>query len=351
MHSGRLKNKLIIALPSKGQLGDSAAGFLAKAGLTVYKPNRRQYTASIPSLPRTEVVYQRPRDILGKVSEARVDIGITGLDIVAEYREESDDVMIIARLGFAKCELLLAVPDSWIDVTSMADLADLSLRYQERGRQLRIATKYSNLTKGFLYRQGISHFLLVHADGAMEAAPRMGYADMIADLSETGTTLRENHLRPIGGGAVIASEAVLIGNRRTLRASSSKLETLREMVELIEAHQRARQFVSLRANIIGTSVADVQARILANPALSGSKGPGVVEVASPQNRPAHQWFETNLLVPSHLIHKTMQHLRELGGTDIIVTRPDYVFDEKSDIYEQFERRLHADDKTGWEQQR
>ena len=345
-----LDDRLLIALPSKGQLGDSSADFLAKAGLPVHKPNRRQYTATIPGLPLTDVVYQRPRDILGKVSEARVDVGITGLDIVAEHREEADDVIVVARLGFARCALLLAAPDSWIDVTSIADLADLSLRHQERGRQLRIATKYSNLTKSFLYRQGISHFLLVHADGAMEAAPRMGYADMIADLSETGTTLRENHLRPISGGTIIDSEAVLIGNRRSLRTSSGKLEILREMVELVEAHQRARSFVSLRANISGESVADVQDRILANPALSGSKGPGVVAVASPPGT-LHQWFETNLLVPSHLIHKTMQHLRQLGGTDIIVTRPDYVFDEKSDIYEQFEGRLHADEKMDMEGKR
>ena len=205
----------------------------------------------------------------------------------------------------------------------MADLADLSLRHHERGKQVRIATKYGNLTKGFMYHQGISQFLLVHADGAMEAAPRMGYADMIADLSETGTTLRENQLRPIDGGTIIASQAVLIGNRRTLRESPAKLETLREMIELIEAHRRARRFVSLRANIRGESVGDVQRRILANPALSGSKGPGVVEVASPKGT-TDKWFETNLLVPSDLIHKTMQHLRDLGGTDIIVTRPNYV---------------------------
>jgi len=336
---------LIIALPSKGQLGETSTEFLGRAGLNVYKPNKRQYTGSIPSLPGCEVVFQRPTDIFGKVNEGRVDLGITGLDIVAEYTEESDDVIVIEKLGFGKCELLLAVPDSWIDVTSIADLADLSLRNQEVGNQLRIATKYSNLTKEFLYRQGISHFLLVHADGAMEAAPRMGYADLISDLSETGTTLRENHLRPIDGGVIIESESVLIGNKRTLRDSPQKLETLREMLELIEAHQRARQFVSLRANIKGESVSDVQQRILADPALSGTKGPGVVEVASPVGV-TDRWFETNLLVQSHLIHKTMQHLRALGGTDIIVTRPDYVFDETSETYERFEQILYADDKIG-----
>ncbi len=335
-------DRLIIALPSKGQLGDASDRFLGRAGLQIFKPNTRQYTASIPSLPGAEVVYQRPRDILGKVEEGRADIGITGLDIVAEHSEDSAALMVIDRLGFGACELLLAVPNSWIDVTSIADLADLSLRHQARGSQLRIATKYSNLTKSFLYRQGISHFLLVHAEGALEAAPRMGYADLVADLSATGTTLRENHLRPLDGGVIIASEAVLIGNRKTLRASDAKLETLREMMELVEAHRRARHFVSLRANISGESVEDVQRRILANPALSGSKGPGVVPVASQAGAP-YTWFETNLLAPSNLIHKTMQHLRDLGGTDIIVTRPNYVFDAKSETYDRFERLLNSDE--------
>ncbi|MCY3575593.1 MAG: ATP phosphoribosyltransferase [Chloroflexi bacterium] len=336
-------DKLIIALPSKGKLGDDSDNFLARAGLPVYKPNRRQYSASIPSLPGVEVVYQRPRDILSKVSEGRADIGITGLDIVAEHSQDSADVMVIDELGYGRCALLLAVPDSWIDVSSMADLADLSLRQQESGAQLRIATKYSNLTKSFLYRQGISHFLLVHAEGALEAAPRMGYADLIADISETGTTLRENHLRPIVGGGIIDAQAVLIGNRRALRASADKLETLRELIERIEAHRRARQFVSLRANIAGESIADVQGRILANPALCGSKGPGVVAVASPPGT-SQSWFETNLLVRSDLIHKTMQHLRALGGTDIIVTRPDYVFDAQSATYNRFEHLLQADER-------
>ncbi len=337
-------DKLILALPSKGRLGDDSESFLGRAGLRIYKPNRRQYTATIPSLPCAEVVYQRPRDILGKVGEGRVDIGITGEDIVAEYGGESEDLIIIDKLGFGRCELLLAVPNSWIDVTSIADLADLSLRHHERGKQLRIATKYGNLTKRFMYRQGISQFLLVHADGAMEAAPRMGYADLIVDLSETGTTLRENHLRPIDGGVMLASQAVLIGNRRSLRAATAKLETLREMIELIEAHRRASRFVSLRANIRGKSLADVQRRILANPALSGSKGPGVVAVASKPGM-TEKWFETNLLAPAHLIHKTMRHLRQLGGTDIIVMRPHYVFDEKSETYERFEALLSNEENV------
>ncbi|MYE27603.1 MAG: ATP phosphoribosyltransferase, partial [Chloroflexi bacterium] len=90
-------------------------------------------------------------------------------------------------------------------------------------------------------------------------------------------------------------------------------------------------------------VADVQGRILANPALSGTKGPGVVAVASPPGTTT-RWFETNLLVKSHLIHRTMQHLRALGGTDIIVTRPNYVFDEKSETFDRFERLLRSGER-------
>ena len=334
---------LILAMPSKGRLVDSAERFFSRAGLPIDKPNRRQYTAVIPGLPGAEVVYQRARDIVDKVVEGRVDIGITGYDIVAEHSADSDDIIIIERLPFGRCELLLAVPDAWIDVASIADLADLSLRQRDRGGQLRIATKFANLTKAFMYRCGISQFLLVHADGALEAAPRMGYADLIADLSETGTTLRENHLRPIDGGTIVASQAVLIGNRRNLRASSARMEILREMIELFEAHRRAHKVVSLHANIAGESVADVQRRILANPALSGSKGPGVIEVASPPGVD-QRWFETNLLVPADLIHKTMQHLRALGGTDIIVTRPNYVFDARSETWDSFEALLFAGEK-------
>ena len=334
-------DSLIIALPSKGKLGDDCDRFLARAGLPVYKPNRRQYTAAIPSLPQTEVVYQRPRDCQARVAEGLVDIGITSLDIFAEHSEGSTEAMIIDRLGFAKCALLLAVPNSWTDVSSIVDLADFASRRQESGAPLRIASQYRNLVARFLRKQGINDFKLVHADGALEAAPRMGYADMIADISETGTTLRENQLRPLDGGNIIKAQAVLIGNRRNLRESAGKLEILRELIERIEAHRRARQVVSLQANIAGDSIADVQRRILANPALSGSKGPGVIAVASPPGS-KQRWFETNLLVRSELIHKTMQHLRALGGTDIIVTRPDYVFDAQSATYDRFEAQLHED---------
>ena len=106
---------------------DAADQFLGRAGLLIYKANQRQYTATIPNLPAADVVYQRPRDIVSRVAEGLADIGITGLDIVLEHSEDSAEVMVIDRLGFGKCELLLAAPDSWIDVTSIADLADSEL--------------------------------------------------------------------------------------------------------------------------------------------------------------------------------------------------------------------------------
>ena len=139
MTARKAEERLALALPSKGRLGETAESFFSRAGLPISKPNRRQYTASIPNLPGAAVVYQRARDIVDKVAEGRVDIGITGYDIVAEHGADSADIIIIERLPFGACELLLAVPDAWIDVASLADLADLSLRKHERGGQLRIA--------------------------------------------------------------------------------------------------------------------------------------------------------------------------------------------------------------------
>ena len=144
------RENLIIALPSKGRMGDGADSLLGRAGLQIYKPNSRQYTATIPNLPLAEVVYQRPRDIVSRVAEGQADIGVTGLDNVLEYGADSADIMVIDRLGFGKCELLLGVPESWIEVTSIADLADLSRRNRERGEQLRVRHQVQQPRKEFL---------------------------------------------------------------------------------------------------------------------------------------------------------------------------------------------------------
>jgi ATP phosphoribosyltransferase len=120
---------LRFALPSKGALEQPSLDFLAAAGMKVYKPNRRQYSASIESLPDVTVLFQRASDILPKVAEGSADIGITGLDVVSEGRDDHEPVVVIETLGFGRCELVVAVPDSWVDVSTLADWP-ISLGYQ-----------------------------------------------------------------------------------------------------------------------------------------------------------------------------------------------------------------------------
>jgi len=232
---------LRFAIPSKGSGYEATVALLESCGLRVTRANPRQYTAVLRGLPDTEVLLHRPADIVLKVAEGAIDLGVTGYDLLHELRGDDDDdvLTIIDDLGFWRVELVFAVPQSWIDVTSWADLADLAVEFQSRGRRLRIATKYPNTVRRFCYAQGINVFELVESQGATEAAPSLGYADIIADITETGTAIRENQLK-IVGGPLIRSQAILIGSRRALRGNRHRLELVRQLCELIEARRWKR---------------------------------------------------------------------------------------------------------------
>ena len=133
-----LKPQLRLILPSDGDLYDSSLGFMKSCGLNVVRPNARRYTAVIPSLPGVEVLFQRTADITQKVEEGSAELGLTGLDRLLEYRNDEKQVVpLIEDLRFGRCEFVLAVPQSWLDVTSVADLADLALEFHQDGKQLR----------------------------------------------------------------------------------------------------------------------------------------------------------------------------------------------------------------------
>ena len=187
---------LRLLLPSDGDLHQPTLDFMRDCGLPVRRPNARRYTATVPALPGVEVLFQRTADITSKVEEGSADLGVTGMDRLLEYREDDRRAAVLVdNLGYGRCDLVLAVPDVWLDVTSLADLADLALEFRQEGKQLRIATKYPRLLSEFLHDRGINYFTLAPASGTLEAAPLAGYADLIADLTATGTTLRENRLK------------------------------------------------------------------------------------------------------------------------------------------------------------
>ena len=324
------KPSLRLLLPSDGDLYQPALDFLQDCGLQVRRPNARRYTATIPSIPGVEVLFQRTADISTKVEEGSAELGITGLDRLLEYREDDRKAAVmIESLGFGRCDLVLAVPDVWLDVTSLADLADLALEFRQEGKQLRIATKYPRLISSFLYDRGINYFTLAPASGTLEAAPVAGYADLIADLTATGATLRENRLKTLDDGTILSSQACLLANTEILAHSPEALELARGLTEMMEAHMRAEPYYRLTANVQGSSPDEVSGMILARPALAGLRGPTVARVYNIEER---GWFSVSLLVEKDRLLEAVDHLRDCGAVDVAASQLGYLFDNHSHAY-------------------
>ena len=322
---------LRIALPSDGELYESTMAFMKACGLTVSRPNSRRYTGSVPAIPGVEVLFQRSSDVAQKVEEGSAEMGITGLDRVLEYRsDESRASVLIEDLEYGRCEFVMAVPDSWMDVTSLSDLADLALEFRQEGKQLRIATKYPRLLRGYLYERGINYFTLVPASGAMEAAPAAGYADLIADLTATGATLRENQLKQLDEGTILASQSCLIANPVTLSASGEALALARSIVELMEGHLRAEPYYRVTANVRASSAEEVSSTVLARPDLAGLRGPTVARV---YNIEEQDWFNVSLLIRKGRLLEAVDHLRGCGAIDVAASQLSYLFDGHSEAYE------------------
>ncbi len=247
-------SNLRLALPSTGALFEGTSKLFSDCGLGIRRANSRRYTADIPQLPGVDVLFQRQSDITIEIDGGSADIGIVGLDRFYESRlERGETVLIHKDLGFGNSKLVIAVPDAWLDVTSMADLADIALEFRSKGRDLRIASKYQRLVKRFLNQNDVNYVSMVHVSGGLEAAPVIGYADVIADITATGRTLRENDLRILIDGTVIESQSVMVGNARTLANDQNKLQNIRQILEKIDANFRTRDNQSISAKLEGQS--------------------------------------------------------------------------------------------------
>ena len=329
--NGLAEGSLRLALPSDGDLYDPSLAFLKSCGAPVDRPSARRYMARIPTLPGVTVLFQRTSDITQKVEEGSAELGITGLDRYLEYRHDASPVIpIIETLGFGHCELVLAVPDSWLDVGSVDDLADLALEFRQGGRQLRIATKYPRLLRRFLYSKGINYFSLVQASGSLEAAPAAGYADLIADITASGATLRENRLRTVEDGTFLVSQACLIGNRELLEMSPGCLRLARAMLEVMEGYLRAGSFYRITANVRASSAEELSSNVLARPDLAGLQGPTISRV---YNVEEEDWYSVSLLVPREKLLDAVDHLRVAGGIDVSASQVSYLFKDRCQAYQ------------------
>ena len=228
---------LTIALPSKGRMKDDAMAVFERAGLSVSAiGNDRSYRGRIEGLEDVEVAFLSASEIARELGAGAVDLGVTGEDLVRESLPRADErVEIMARLGFGNADVVVAVPDIWKDVDTMADLGDVAADFRARhGRRLAIATKYWRLTQNFFStRHGIQLYRIVESLGATEGAPASGAADIIVDITTTGSTLKANHLRILSDGVILKSEACLVRARKPSHDADPRLEAIVEAVRAI----------------------------------------------------------------------------------------------------------------------
>jgi ATP phosphoribosyltransferase len=321
------KRPLRLSIPSKGRLSEDSLNFLAACGLEIYKPNPRQYEASIPSIPELSVLFQRPTDIVISVRNGSVDFGITGLDVLAEYRGPNGDILSIhSELGFGGCSLDVIVPDAWTEVNRMANLAS---KQAELGRPLRVATKYTNAAEPFFVQKGITDVNFIAAEGTLEIAPTIGYADLIADLVSTGTTLRDNHLKRLDDGEILSSQACLIANRAVLKENPEALAIAKTLLEYIVAHLRASKAVSVFVNMRGDSPESIAHSMFTKKVIGGLQGPTFSPIITRQDG---QWYAAHLVVRKDQLTQAIAELRSIGGSGVVVAPLTYIFEEEPAEY-------------------
>lgn len=227
-------SNLTLALPSKGRLKDNAVELFEKAGLEVRLPeNSRSYQGSLHGLKtasQIDVAFLSASEIARELVNGNIHAGVTGEDLARETIDDADRVLdFVLKLGFGHADVVVGIPEAWVDVKTMADLGDVAAEFRTRhGRRLRIATKYWNLTQGFFKRHGIDAYRIVESLGATEAAPAAGQADVIVDITSTGSTLRANRLKQLPDGVILPSQANLILSRSS-SPQSNHTETLTEI--------------------------------------------------------------------------------------------------------------------------
>lgn len=325
--NGKTDN-LRIAVPSEGALYDSTLTFMKSAGLEITRSNTRSYEASINVIQNVIVHFQRSGDIPSKIEEASADIGIVGYDRYLETKKNpGNSSVIMNNLGFGHAQLVLGLPDTWVDITDIKDLANLALEFKNKGKSIKIATKYPVLVEKHLIKNSVFHFELVQSSGALEAAPSMGYADIIADITSTGTTMRENRLKTIIGGAIIKSQACVIANREMIINSQTKLNQCKLFLERIEAYWQSNKYCTVTANMSGENPDKIASIILNQSESHGLKGPTISKV---YNTGSSDLYAVTMIISKDNLIETVSLMRKIGAQTISVYKPDYLFGLESE---------------------
>ena len=322
--TGSGPRELVLALPSKGRLYDATARFFEGAGLVIASTYGRQYTAELRGVEGWKVLFQRAEEITETVGSGTADLGLTGLDFFNEDPGHQDRLLlIIERLGYGFANLVVAIPEHWIDVETVEHLGDLAISFRlSKGRPLRIATRFPNLTRRFLEDHEISDYVLVHSAGALESSPSAGVADLIVDLTSTGTTLTENKLRALRDGTVIRSQACLFGSRQIGELEPRLMERLTTLLDRIEARLLANETVLAMVAGRKLNVAELVHYCLgASMRISVGAPPEGLKVPSIQELQQLAWITCSVSA----INEVTRRVRQYGAEQVLVMQPAYAF--------------------------
>ena len=241
---------LRLGIPSKGRLMEKTIEFFAEAGLTIKAGGGREYTGRASGIDGIEVALMQAGEMPQALGSGAIHLGVTGEDLIREKLRDADDATTLVKsMGFGRADLVVAVPKSWIDVESMADLDDAAASFRSHhGFAMRVATKYLNLTRQFFRDEGVAHYRIVESAGATEGTAAAGAAEIIVDITSSGETLKANHLKILSGGTILRSQAQL---RASVGATwtDETVAALRTLIDRIEARAAAKRQVLLHTSV------------------------------------------------------------------------------------------------------
>ncbi len=327
MSADRNDPPLVLAVPSKGRLQENAAAFFGRAGLQfVQARGERDYRGSIAGFENVEVLYLSASEIARELASGGAHLGVTGEDLIRENIADAETRLeILTPLGFGHANVVVAVPQAWIDVRRMADLEDVAAAFRARhGRKMRVATKYVNLTRRFFAEHGVTDYRIVESLGATEGAPASGAAELIVDITTTGSTLAANALKILSDGTMLRSEANLVASL-TADWGPRAREAVRTILSRIAAEEEARttrevraRFARLPAGLVGAAAERFATRVVDAPSVSE---------------------EITLQAPKDRIFALSDWLVAQGAERVAVSQADYVFRPTNPLIEALEARL------------
>jgi len=325
-----MSGPFVLAVPSKGRLQENAEEFFSRAGLKLAKPRgAREYRGTISGLDNVEIAYLSASEIAAQLARGAVHFGVTGEDLVRESIVNAEKrVLLLDNLGFGSANVVVAVPQAWIDVRTMADLDDVATGFRaQHNRRMRVATKYINLTRFYFASHGIVDYRIVESAGATEGAPAGGTAELIVDITTTGATLAANGLKVLDDGVILKSHANLVASREA-DWSRDALETARVILDHIHARARASKYSEVRTRFKGCDAAML------------AEAHNRFGVVAPFGGPTSSGMLT-LHCPPAQLYGLVSFLRTGGADTVSVASLDYVFDRENPLFARLEAFLKA----------